>query len=146
MRTAAFVLVCFALAWPLAAQEDKKPVPKDSVRVFIPGCSKGAVFTAGPRTEEQAGRAGIPEGTRLRMHGPKAMMAEIKAHEGSMIEISGLVRKGQYLEDGVKVAPGVRIGPGQSSAAGGLSPTPSMNQVVIDLEGWHPVLGDCPSR
>ena len=71
-------------------------MPKDSVRVFIPGCIKGFIFTAGRRTEDQPGGSGIPEGMHLRMNGPKTMMTEIKAHEGSMIEITGLMKTGQH--------------------------------------------------
>jgi hypothetical protein len=35
------------LSIPIVAQETK-PVPKDSVRVAIPGCTKGQIFTAAP--------------------------------------------------------------------------------------------------
>src|SRR3979490_2053666 len=91
-----------ALSGQLAAQE-QKPVPNDSVRVSIPGCTKGYIFTAGPRTPDEPGSVNIPDGMHLRMNVPKKMMAEIKAHEGSMIEIAGLMRKGQYRPDGVSV-------------------------------------------
>ena len=86
MKTTTIVAVA-ALSGPLVAQEHK-PVPNDSVRVFIPGCTKGYLFTAGPRTEDQPGRSAIPEGMHLRMNVPKKMMAEIKPREGSMIEIT----------------------------------------------------------
>src|SRR5262245_40580150 len=82
---------------PVAAQETK-PVPKDSMRVSLPGCTKGFVFTAGRRSTDEPGYFEIPEGMHLRMNGPKKMIAEIKAHEGSMIEITGLMKKGQYRE------------------------------------------------
>ena len=96
MRTTAIIAVAVAmLSGPLVAQETK-PVPKDSARVFVPGCTKGFIFTAGHRTQDEPGSAEIPEGMHLRMNGPKKVMAEIKAHEGSMIEITGLVKKGQY--------------------------------------------------
>src|SRR5215470_14366413 len=85
------------LSGPLVAQ-DVKPVPKDSVRVTVPGCTKGAVFTAGPKTEDQTGRSDVPEGMHLRMNGDKKMMAEIRAHEGQTIQITGLMKKGQYLQ------------------------------------------------
>jgi hypothetical protein len=80
----------------------------------------------------------------LRMNGPKKMMAEIEAHQGSMIEITGLMKKGQYGSDGVGIGGGVRITPGPAPSAGGLSVGPSVNQ--IDVEGWRPVVGSCPSR
>jgi hypothetical protein len=128
---------------PLLAQETK-PVPKDSVRVFISGCAKGYVFTAGPRTVEHPGNPEIPEGMHLRMNGPKKTMAEIKAYQDSMIEITGLMKKGQY-RDGVAVGGGVRVGPGPAPS-GGLSPGATTSQNFSDVEGWRPVAGTCPSR
>ena len=146
MRTAAVVAIATAmLSGPLGAQENK-PVPKDSVRVFLPGCTKGYIFTAGPRTPEQPGRFDIPEGMHMRMNGPKKMMAEIKAHEGSMIEITGLMKKGQERPDGIGLGGGVRIGPGSSSTAGSRPGSPTASQALIDLEGWRPVVGVCASR
>jgi hypothetical protein len=143
MRNAAAITVAIAmLSGPLAAQ-DTKPVPKDSVRGSIPGCAKGNVFTAGPRTSDQVERLDVPEGMHLRMNGPKKLMAEINAHEGSMIEITGLMTKGQYNQTGINVGGGVRITPGSSPAAGSPAttiPSPS----YIDVESWRQVEGDCP--
>jgi len=145
MKTTVFFAVAAMLSGPLGAQE-KKPVPKDSVRVFISGCSKGRVFTAGPRTEDQPGGSAIPEGMHLRMSGPKEMMAEIKGQEGSRIEITGLMKKGQVAQDGVGIGRGVRITPGPSPSGGGLGPNPGVGQIMIDVEGWRRVIGNCPSR
>ncbi len=146
MRTTAGIIVVVAVfCGPLAAQENK-PVPKDSVRVLIPGCAKGFIFTAGPRTQDEPGSADIPEGMHLRMNGPRKMMAEIKAHEGSMIEITGLMKKGQYKPDGVGIGGGVRITPGPATTGGSLPGNPIVSQILIDVEGWRPVVGDCPSR
>ena len=148
MTTTAIITVAVALAvlsGPLVAQENK-PVPKDSVRVHIPGCTRGFIFIAGHRTEDQPGSVDIPEGMHLRMNGPKKMMAEIKAHDGSMIEITGLMKKGQYKPDGVGVGGGVRITPGPAPVGGSLTGGPNFSQIVIDVEGWRPAVGDCPSR
>lgn len=146
MRTAAVIVVALAMsAGPLAAQETKR-VPKDSVRVSIPGCTKGYIFTAGRRTEDEPGSVDVPEGMHLRMNAPKKMIAEIKAHEGSMIEVTGIMKKGQFKPDGVAVGGGVRIGPGPAPS-GGIGPgNPSAGQIAIDVEGWRPVVGECPSR
>jgi hypothetical protein len=145
MKTTAVIALAIAVsgAWVLA-QEKPKPVPKDSVRVFIPGCSAGYIFTAGPRSEDQPGRADIPEGMHLRMNGPKQMLSEIKAHEGSMIEITGLMKKGQR-NDGVTVG-GVRISPGQSPTGNAMTASPTAGQIMIDVESWRPLAGDCPTR
>jgi hypothetical protein len=143
MKLTAFFAVAAMLSGPLGAQE-KKPVPKDSIRVFVPGCSKGFVFTAGPRTEDQTGGSAVPEGMHLRMSGPKNMMAEIKGQEGSRIEITGLMKKGQ-VGNGIAVGRGVRITGGPPAAGGGLS-SPGGRQIMIDVEGWRRVPGDCSSR
>jgi hypothetical protein len=146
MRTAAAIAVFLTMfTAPLPAQETKR-VPKDSVRVSIPGCTKGYIFTAGRRTEDEPGSVDIPDGMHLRMNAPKKMIAEIKAHEGSMIEVTGIMKKGQFKPGGVAIGGGVRIGPGPSPT-GGLGPgNPSGGQIAIDVEGWRPVAGECPSR
>ena len=139
-------LAVVALVGPMAAQEEK-PVPKDSERVFIPGCTKGLVLTAGPRTEDQGARLDIPEGMHFRMQGPKKVMAEIKAHEGAMVGITGLIKKGQRAPSGVGIAPGIRIMPGGSPTAGGGPRDPGVEQqTVIDVESWRLVAGTCRSR
>jgi hypothetical protein len=146
MRTIAVVAVAIAvLSRPLAAQEPK-PVPKDSVRVLIPGCTKGYIFTAGRRTVEEPGSVDIPIGMHFRMNGKKKMLAEIKAHEGSMIELTGVMKKGQLRPDGVGIGGGVRITPGTAAPAGSLSPNPTGSQLFVDVEAWRPIDGACPSR
>jgi hypothetical protein len=127
---------------PLAAQEPK-PVPKDSLRGSIPGCTKGYVFTAAARTSDDVRRLDVPEGMHLRMNGPKKLMAEIKAHEGSMIEITGLMKKGQSNPTGINIGGGVRITPGVAPGPGSLSAAPVPS---IDVESWRVVEGNCPSR
>jgi hypothetical protein len=145
MKVIAAFSTALALSVALPAQETK-PVPKDSVRVFVPGCAKGAMFTAGRRTEDQPGGAAVPEGTRLRMSGPKKLLAEIKAEEGTRIEITGLIKKGQYEQSGIRLGSGVRISGGPTGGStGGLGPNPVVEQIVIDVEGWRKVLGDCPA-
>jgi hypothetical protein len=136
------IAIAAALTAAIAAQE-KKPVPKDSVRVAVPGCTKGYIFTAGPRTLEEPGNFEIREGMHLRMNGPKNLLNEIKAHEGSMIELTGLMKKGQFNE-GVNIGGGVRISPGPSGVGGGMSP--ATNQIQIDVEGWRQIEGACHTQ
>jgi len=89
MKTATVVTIAVtALGGALLAQETK-PVPKDSMRVYVTGCTKGMIFTAGPRTEDPPSSLEIRAGMHLRMNGPKKLMAEIKAHEGTVIGITG---------------------------------------------------------
>ena len=120
-----------------AGQQEGKPIPKDSVRVRVRGCAKGYVFTAGPRTVEEPTTLDIKEGMHIRMNAPKKVMTDIKAHEGSMVELIGLMKKGQYVE-GVNVGKGIRISPGTGNLS---NPTASMPQ--IDVESWQAVAGNC---
>src|SRR6185436_3813073 len=100
MRLLAVVGAVVALSGGLVAQEQKR-VPKDSVRVSIPGCTRGYIFTAGRRTVDEPGSVSIPEGLHFRMNGPKKLIGEIKAQEGLMIEITGVTKRSQYKPDGV---------------------------------------------
>jgi hypothetical protein len=142
MKTTVFLIAAVVLTGPLGAQE-RKPVPKDSIRVFVPGCSKGMIFTAGARTEDAPGAA-VPEGMHLRMSGPKELIADIKGHEGSRIEITGLMKKSQPGE-GVSIG-GVHVSPAPSGPSSSMRPSPGVSQNVIDVEGWRSIPGDCPSK
>jgi hypothetical protein len=146
VRVIAATIVAIAMLSPAFAAQEPKPVPKDSMRVFVPGCSKGYVFTVGWRTTDEPGTIDIAEGVHLRMNGPQKLLAEIKAHEGSMIEIAGLMKKGEYGPDGVAIGRGIRIAPGAAPTAGNGSRGSIVNQIMIDVEGWRQVAGSCPSR
>jgi hypothetical protein len=145
MRTIARLVVAVGILGVAVAAQERKPVPKDSVRVSIPGCTKGYVFTAGPKTTDEPGSFEIPEGMHLRMNGPKKMMGEIKEHEGSAVEITGVMRKGQYKE-GIDVGHGVRIMPGASPTSGTMAANMNPNPIQIDVEGWRPIMGSCKTK
>jgi hypothetical protein len=146
MRTTTVIIVALALMSGRLMAQEPKPVPKDSVRVSVPGCTKGYIFTAGRRTVDEPGTASVPEGMHFRMNGPKKVIAEIKAQEGSMIEITGLTKKELYRPDGIGIGGGVRISPGTGYAGGSVAGSPVANQIGIDVEGWRPLAGRCPSR
>lgn len=151
-RAGFFILIDAALILSLsavgfvraAAVQERKPVPKDSVRVSVPGCAKGYAFTTVRRPAEEPGAAGLPEGVHLRMNGPKKLMGEIKAHQASMIEITGIMKKGDF-SDGISLGGGVRISPGPPAGSSiGAVPVAGQGQVSIDIESWRQVPGDCP--
>jgi hypothetical protein len=145
-RIALIVAAAALVGAPVIAQETK-PVPKGSVRVSIPGCSKGYVFTAGPHTVETPGSGEVPEGMHLRMSAPKKMMSEIKAHEGSAIEITGLMKTGQHGPSGVGIGGGVRVSPGPSPTSGSISGGGAPAGLsMIDVESWRQVPGSCTVR
>ena len=55
MKTTAIMTLLVAATCASLAGQEQKPVPKDSVRISIPGCSNGYVFTAARRTADQPG-------------------------------------------------------------------------------------------
>src|SRR5262245_30644480 len=124
---ASLVFSIAALGATLLAQETK-PVAKDSVRVTVSGCAKGYVFTAGPRVGELPDTPTVPEGTHLRMNGPKKLISEIDGYKESMITIVGIMKKGQEKPGGINLGGGVRIAPGTPSGAGGTIPANMMTQ------------------
>jgi hypothetical protein len=138
------LLVAAPGAW-LCAQETK-PVPKNEVRVSIPGCAKGAVFTVGRRTADEPGSIDVAEGVHMHMNGPKKMMSDIKAHQAGMIEITGTVRRDQLDPGGVSLGKGIRISPGTPPTAGSMSGVPLPAQTEIDMESWRQIPGECPVR
>jgi hypothetical protein len=135
MKIIAVSAIAIAMSAGLLAQQEQKPVPKDSARVSVPGCSKGYVFTAGSRTVDEPGSGGVPEGMHLRMNGDRKLINEIKAHEGSLIEITGLMKKGQHNPGGVGLGGGISV----SGNAG-------VNQAFIDVESWRQLSGGCPPK
>jgi hypothetical protein len=146
MRITTVIIFAVALLSGRLVAQEPKPVPKNSVRVSIPGCTKGYIFTAGRRTQDEPGSVSVPEGMHFRMNGPKKMIAEIKAQEGSMIEITGVTRRGQYEPDGVGIGGGVHVSQGPGFTGGSLPGSPVASQIGIDVEGWRPMAGRCPSR
>lgn len=137
-------LVVLAISAAALAQE--KPVPKNSERIFIPGCAHNRVFTVGPRREDQPGRSDLAPGTRLLMNGPKKLLNEIKSHQSDEIELTGLIRKSDMQQRGVRIGDHVRIGPGPAPTGSNPGRDLYANQIMIDVEGWRPLAGNCSGR
>ena len=130
----------------LAAQEER-PVPKDSVRVSIPGCSKGSAFVVTESPEGERTSVEIKAGRRFRLTGKKELLNEIKAREGYMIEVTGIVRKNDLQgPGGISLGGGrVRIGGGPPVSSGGSpSQAPQSANAIIDVEGFRPLGEPCP--
>ena len=144
-RAILFAAVFSCVTGILCAQE--RPVPSDSARVAIPGCVKGSAFIVMKAPENQPTQGDIEPGRRFRLSGPKDVLADIKKHEGRLIEVTGLIRKNALKgPGGIGVAGGrVRIGAGVPQAPTG-DPSralPSYEQPVLDVEGWRQLGENC---
>lgn len=134
-----------ALSSPSSGQE--RPVPKDSQRLSIAGCARGRVFTVGRDPNHESRGVELEEGMKIRLEGQKKQLEEIKAHEGAMVELTGLMKQSDMGQPGIGLAGGrVRITPvmptgrGPGAGPGGV-PTP-----VLDVESWLPLNSTCPRR
>jgi hypothetical protein len=145
-----FVLIVLALTagYRLDAQERK--VPDDSSRISIPGCGKGRTFIVAARSEHEPVRSDVQPGRRFRLSGDKKLLDEIKKREGTMLEVTGLVRKSQLAgPGGVAIAGGrIRVGGGVPRDPIYSQPTrdPMYNEAVLDVESWRPLPDSCPTR
>lgn len=139
---AALVMLCGV---PVLTQD--REVPKDSARLVLQGCARGRTFVVGPRTEHSSGNLEIQPGRRFRLNGSKTILNEIRKREAMMVEVTGLVRKGQLAGPG-----GIAIAGGRIRIGGALpqdtnpARNPAYNEVVIDLEGWRALAEPCPDR
>jgi hypothetical protein len=144
MRTTAFLIVT-VLSAVTAAQE--KPLPKNEVRVQIPGCAYNRTFVS---EEAPAGEptGSIAAGRRFKLSASKQLLADIKKQQPSMLEITGRIRRAD-LDDirGVPLGGGVRIGGGRPQASTApLGQNPGYYEVMIDVESFRLLPATCPSR
>jgi hypothetical protein len=132
----------------LAGAQDRE-IPKDSELVSIRGCANNRTFIVAPRSEDQPGTLSIAPGRRFRLNGSKKILDDIKARQRSMIEVTGLIKKSDVNPpQGVPLLGGrVRIG-GAMPREGMNNPArdPAYNQVVMDVQSWRVMPGDCPDR
>src|SRR2546425_10543809 len=107
-----FIILALTAGSGVGAQE--RPVPKDSARVSIPGCAKGRTFIVAARSDGEPVRSDVQPGSRFRLSADKKILEAIKKQEGSMVEVTGLVRKSQLAgPGGIPIAGGgVRHGRG----------------------------------
>jgi len=140
-------LLAITLGVTLAAQEER-PVPKDSVRVSIPGCSKGSAFVVTDSPEGERTSVEIKSGRRFRLTGKKELLNEIKAREGYIIEVTGIIRKNDLQgPGGISLGGGrVRIGGGPPVAGSGqdVNRAPQSANAILDVEGFRPLGEACP--
>jgi hypothetical protein len=138
-------MVSSGLALALA-QEQERPVPSNSERLSIPGCAYDRLFIVDVNPEHETRGIDLKPGRRLRLQGPRQLLAEINARKRGMVEITGLMRKSDLVEDGVSLAGGkVRV-TGRSPVGGNGVRDPGVSQAVIDVESWRLLNFTCPER
>ena len=154
--TPVLLFAATAAAYAQSPQEPK-PIPKDSVQVVTQGCLKGRAFyavgrgEADPRREEPEVQSGPNvAGYTFRLAGKKPVMQDVKAHNGHLVEVVGLVRKAVLADN----APGKRIGNTRVTIGGGQGAgtsygrggVPMASVAVMDVTSVRFVADVCPVR
>lgn len=144
------VIVAMMVGGGLAiGAQDEKPVPKDSARVSIAGCAYNRSFLVSRPPEGEPLRSDIEPGRRFRLNAKKEIQAGIDARKGTMLEVTGLIRRSD-LEGPGGVALGggrVRIGAGRPQA-----PTAApgrdigYREAIIDVEAFRVLPASCEDR
>ena len=146
MTTQAVALFLAASMAAVAAAQETK-VPEDSQLVSINGCAKNGNFIVGERREDQPGSLEIEPGRRFRLEGPKKLLNDIKLHQRTAMQVTGLIRKVDVNgPQGVSVMGGrVRIGGARVPQDPISNPArdPAYNQAVMDVRSWKALTGDC---
>ena len=103
------------------------------------------MFTVGRDPEHESSFA-IELGTKIRLEGEKKVLSDVKAHEGSMVELTGLMKRSDMAQPGIGLAGGkVRITPVMPNGRGvGRDPGPS--PPVLDVESYRLLNASCPNR
>jgi hypothetical protein len=150
MRTLLPAIAICASGALLAAQE--REVPKDSTRITIVGCAKDRTFIVTAREGHEPTSGDLAPGRRFRLSGKRDILKDIEKHEGTMAQVTGLVRRAELAGPGGLTTGGgrVRIGGGPPQAQVGGSTRTLMGgattDAVLDVEGWQQLPESCPSR
>lgn len=127
------VVIAVVLPWPwpgrvaagatgaVAAVQETRKVPSDSVEVEARGCLKGRVFTGtGQPEEERTSKSPDVTGKSFRVTGERDVMDLVKKYNGQYVEVLGIVRKAALDDQGL----GMRVGRGRVViGAPGVDPT-----------------------
>jgi hypothetical protein len=148
LRALALVFLSSGFSAAAAAQEQAR-VPKDSARIAIPGCSRDRVFIVADAPNHEPVGTRLEPGRRFRLAGKRELLDAIKVREGTMVEVTGLVRKADLAgSGGVRLFGGrVRIGGAQPQAPlSDVQRNSTYAEVVLDVESYRMLTESCPSR
>jgi len=145
VRTLSVVVFLIGSAAAFAAQE--RPVPSDSTRITLTGCARKSLFVVRWREDHEPVTSEIAEGRRFRLTGRKDVLNDVKKREGSMVQLTGLVRKNAVAPpQGISVGR-VRIGLGSpQQPISDPARTPDMYQPIFDVESYELLPEPCPEK
>ena len=143
VTTVALVLAVGLTAVQESGQERPK-VPKDSIQVIVTGCLKGRVLAASDVRQPDVQSGPDIRARSFRLSGKKDVMKDLKKEDGHLVEVTGIIKRADLSEPGVKVAGGrVTISGGSRTAGPTSIPNPADNVVVMDVSSVRFRAGSC---
>jgi hypothetical protein len=117
--------------------QEKAPIPKDSVELLVTGCLKGRVLAVSEAREPgvEVGASPNVRGRSFRLAGKKDVMEEVKRQDGHLVQVNGIVKRSVIEEQGTKIGR-VEVGGGSRTAgrSGAMPmPGPADNVDVMDV-------------
>jgi len=131
----------------LAVQEtgqEHPKIPKDSIQVVVTGCLKGRVLAVSSVRQTDAQSGPDIRSRSFRLAGKKDVMKQVKEEDGHLVEVTGILKKADLSEPGVKIAGGrVTVSGGSRTAGPTGIPNPADNVVVMDVSSLQYRAGSC---
>jgi hypothetical protein len=144
----ALALFLIVVTLPTATQEARPAVPAGSVEIGARGCLRGRVFTATPRVANDGSTPIGPDvaGRNFRLAGPRAVMDQVTWYNGSLVEVSGLVREAELNRPVPGARPGISVGnpPRVDPVRKTVRTTPTGGLPIMDLGSVRLVSNTCP--
>ena len=142
------LLLLLALAFtPFQEGQERKPIPKDSIEVVVLGCLSGRVLAVDDIRQTDIERGPTIRARSFRLAGKKDVMEIVKDEDHHVVEVTGLMKKADLTEPGMKVGKGVTLsgGPPVAGTPGG-APAPAVQFIpVLDVSNVRPRGDSCGS-
>src|SRR5262245_34915002 len=97
--------------------QERPKIPKDSIQVVVTGCLKGRVLAASDVRQPDVQSGPDIRNRSFRLAGKKEVMNTVKKEDGHVVEVTGILKKADMSEPGMRMAGGgVTVGGGSGTA------------------------------
>ncbi len=129
------LVLALGIAAPQETKQEKPRVPKDSIELVVTGCLSGRVLAISDVRQTDVESGPDIRARSLRVAGKKDVMKEIKRENHHLVEVTGIVRRADLSEPGVRIGKGIVISGGRPMAGSpGARPAPTEFIPVIDVQ------------
>ena len=119
---------------PTADKTQERPrVPEDSIELVVSGCLKGRVLAVSDARQTDTQSGPIVRSRSFRLAGRGDLMKAVKKEDGHFVEVTGIVKRSDLDEKGMRIGKRVAIGSGSPVAATKTMPDPAANVAVMDI-------------